>query len=142
MTRNAQYLLLAALLMAGCNRGAPQSKDAIRAGIMEHLAKNTGLDTSQMTVEIGEVKFEPDKAVATVAFRPKASPDAGMTMNYTLDRKGNKWVVAKTADSAGSAHGSATAPPAAAPPHGSSPSQGGELPPGHPPVSKPDPAKK
>jgi hypothetical protein len=140
VTRNAQFLLLAALLIVGCNRGAPQSKDAIRAGIMEHLAKNTGLDMSQMTVEVGDVKFEPDKAIATVAFRPKTSPDAGMTMNYTLDRQGNKWVVAKSAGSTGSAHGGAEGPSGAPAP--AAPPSGGDLPPGHPPISKPDPPKK
>ena len=36
--------------------------------------------------------FERDTARATVEFRVK-NGDAGMQLNYTLDRKGDKWVV-------------------------------------------------
>ena len=123
------YVLAAALLLAGCHRAAPESKDAVRAAVLDHLTKNTGLDVNSMTIDVGDVKFEANKAVATVSFRPKASPDAGMTMNYTLERQGDKWIVAKRADS-----GVGHAAPA--------PQPGGDLPPGHPPIGKPDPAKK
>jgi hypothetical protein len=94
---------------------------------MDHLSKNSGLDVNSMTVEVREVKYEGNKATASVAFRPKASADAGMSMNYTLERSGSKWVVNKRGDSGG--HGSGL-------PDGSSPqaSPGGELPAGHPPV--------
>jgi hypothetical protein len=128
---NQLYLLTAALLLAGCNR-APESKEAIRTAVMDHLAKNSGLDVNSMTIDVGDVKFTGTQAVAAVSFRPKSSPDQGMTMNYTLDRRGNTWVVAKRADSGG--HGGPGATP--------SPQSGGDLPPGHPPVGKPDAAKK
>lgn len=82
---------------------------------MEHLSKNTGLDVSQMTIDIRDVKFHGNQATAAVSFKPKSSPDAGMSMNYTLERRANKWVVQKRADS-GATHG------------------GGALPPGHPQV--------
>jgi len=120
VSRLTLYPLLAtALLLAGCNR-APESKDAVRAAVVDHISKNTGLDVNSMTIDVGDVKFQGNQATAAVSFRPKTSPDAGMTMNYTLDRQGNKWVVAKRADSSG--HG------AAAP--------GADLPKGHPPVAK------
>ena len=122
------YLLIAALLFAGCNR-APESKEAIRAAVMDHLSKNTGLDVNSMSIDVGDVKFTGNQAVAAVSFRPKSSPDQGMTMNYTLERHGKTWVVAKRADSGGHA-------PVPAP------QSGGDLPPGHPPVGKPDAAKK
>ena len=64
---------------------------------------------------------------ATVNFRPKSNPEQGMQMNYTLERKGKKWVVLKKAGSTSSPHGEATVAPAPAPT--------GDLPPGHPPVS-------
>ncbi len=141
------FLLTAALLLAGCNR-APESKDAVRSAVMDHLAKNTGLDVNSMTIDVGDVKFEGDKALAVVSFRPKSSPDAGMTMNYTLERQGAKWVVAKRPESGG--HGADAQPPAPQPggqmppghpPVGGAQKGGSDLPPGHPPVSNPD-AKK
>ena len=126
MTRSLPlYLLTAALLVPACNRAA-QSKEAVRAAVVDHLAKNTGLDVNSMTIDVGNVTFTRDQAVAAVSFRPKGSPDAGMTMNYTLERRGSKWVVAKRADSAG--HGT-TQP-------------GSELPAGHPPVDKPDSTRR
>jgi hypothetical protein len=140
-------MLMAAFLVAGCNR-APDSKDAVRSAVMEHLTKNTGLDVNSMSVDIGDVKFEGDKAVAAVSFRPKASPDAGMTMNYSLERRGGKWVVAKRPEGGG--HGAGAQPPAPSggemppghpPVGGAEKGAGSELPAGHPPVSNPD-AKK
>ena len=76
-----------------------------------------------MDVDLKNVKFEGNRATAMVEFRPKASPSAGMSMSYILERSGKKWVVQK-AEAGG--HGSAA--PAA-------PSSD-QLPPGHPPVSK------
>ena len=101
---------------------------------MDHLSKNTGLDMNSMTVEIKNVRYEGNTAKAEVAFKPKASPDAGMSMNYTLERRGNQWVVAGRADSTGAAHGGGT--PQTPPAQG-----GGDLPPGHPPVASPDASK-
>jgi hypothetical protein len=119
-----RYLLIAALLLPGCNRAA-QSKEAVRAAVVDHLAKNTGLDVSSMTIDVGNVTFTRDEAIAAVSFRPKSSPDAGMTMNYTLERRGSKWVVAKRGDNSG---------------HAAQP--GSDLPPGHPPLDKPDATRR
>jgi hypothetical protein len=126
-------LTLVGLLIIGavaCGR-APANKQAVREGIIDHLEKNTGLDMKSMDVEITTVDFKGNEAQATVAFRPKASPEAGMSMNYTLERKGDKWAVLKRADSTGMSHGGG-----AAPPHGgmASPGAGGGLPSGHPPA--------
>ena len=57
-------------------------------------------------------------------FRVKNS-DAGMQLNYTLDRKGDKWVVQARQDS-GQGHGVVGGEP------GAIPSGSGQLPPGHP----------
>jgi hypothetical protein len=148
VTRIPLYLLTAALLLAGCNR-APESKEAVRSAVMDHLAKNTGLDITSMTIDVGDVKFEGDKALAAVSFRPKSSPDAGMTMNYTLERRGGNWVVAKPPESGG--HGAEAQPPASQPgeqmppghpPVGGAQKGASDLPPGHPPVGNPDATKK
>ena len=132
-------VLLISFYLAACNR-APESKDAVRQGIMDHLGKNTGLDLKAMDVDVSNVNFQGDKATATVSFKPKSSPDAGMSMNYSLERQGTKWIVQKTAGSGG--HGGAAAPPPSQPPVGDP--AGGALPAGHPPVEQPHqaPSKK
>lgn len=112
-----------ALLSFACNR-APENKDAVRAGLLDHLSKNSGLDLNSMTVDITNVRFQGSEAFATVSFKPKQSPDAGMSMNYTLERRGNQWAV-KGKGSGGDMH--------AAP----APQSGGTMPPGHPPVTQP-----
>jgi hypothetical protein len=93
----------------------------------------TGLDVSRMDVDVSGMTFERDQARATVVFRPKGSTEGGgMTMNYSFDRKGDKWVVHGRQDSSVNPHGAgglSTLPQAgddAAPP---------TLPPGHPPTS-------
>jgi hypothetical protein len=141
-------LLLIAVLSA-CNR-APDSKEAVREGVIEHLNKNTGLDLKSMDVAVDNVTFEGNRATALVSFKPKSSPDAGMSMNYSLERNGKKWVVQKTAGGhAGSAQPST--PPGALPPGHPPTGQTGEsqsksptdLPPGHPPVAQqPEKPKK
>jgi hypothetical protein len=122
-------------LLLGCNR-APQSKDAVKQAVVEHLSKSSSLDISQMDIDVTSVTFKDNTANATVSFRPKSSPDQGMQMSYALESKGNKWSVVKKSEG-GSPHGGTPgAPGASAPPspHGATPPQG-DLPPGHPPVS-------
>jgi hypothetical protein len=111
---------------------------------MEHLTKNAGLDLKSMDVEVGNVTFEGNTATAVVAFKPKATPDAGMTMNYKLDRQGQKWVVQQKSGGGAAGHasgmGEAAPPPdpgAHAPGATPPPTNGDALPPGHPPVAAP-----
>ncbi|MGH9632190.1 MAG: hypothetical protein ACRD7E_28120, partial [Bryobacteraceae bacterium] len=110
----------------GCNR-APQTKEAVREGVIEHLSKNSGLDLSSMNIEVTSLSFRENEAQATVSFKPRSSPDQGMQMSYTLEREGNRWMVKKRADSGGDPHG------------GAAPS--GDLPSGHPPVKPSEPGK-
>ena len=76
---------------------------------------------STMDVNVTAMAFERDTARATVDFRIKNS-DAGMQFSYTLERKGDKWVVQPKADNGGG-HGIVL------PGNDKGP---GELPPGHP----------
>jgi hypothetical protein len=129
-------LLAAALLLAACARKNIENKDAIRQAVVEYLNSRqaqTGLDMSTMDVNVTAMAFERDTARATVEFRVKNS-DAGMQLNYTLDRKGDKWVVQARQD-AGQGHG-VVLPPGDT---GVSPTGKGELPPGHPSVPAPQP---
>ena len=116
----APILLILVALCAACNR-TPHSNAAIKQGIIDHLSKGSGLNLSLVDVEVTNVAYQGDKqAIATVFFRPKGNPEQGMSMNYTLEAQGNKWVVTKRA---GGAVGS-----------GDNPHGGGAtgLPPGHP----------
>ena len=119
-------LAVAALLLAACARKNIENKDAIRQAVIEYLNSRqaqTGLDVSTMDVNVTAMAFERDTARATVEFRVK-NGDAGMNLNYTLDRKGDKWVVQPRPD-AGQGHG------VVLPGDGKAP---GELPAGHPAV--------
>jgi len=125
---------VAALLLAACARKNIENKDAVRQAVVEYLSarqSQTGLDMSTMDVNVLAMTFERETARATVEFRVKNS-DAGMQLNYTLDRKGDKWVVQARQDT-GQGHGVVLPPGDAANP-GS-----GQLPPGHPSVPAPQP---
>ena len=120
--------LLLVILLSGCNRAAPPTKDAVRQGVIEHLGAKSGLDLSSMDIEVASVSFRSKDADALISFRPKGSsdPSSGMQMKYTLEAKKGKWVVKGRPESGASPHGSA------APQDGSS-----RLPAGHPPIDTP-----
>jgi hypothetical protein len=126
-------LAAGALLLAACARKNIENKDAIRQAVVEYLSSpqvqaRTGLDMSTMDVNVTAMAFERDTARATVEFRIKNS-DAGMQLNYALDRKGDKWVVQPKPDNGGG-HG------VVLPGNDKEP---GELPPGHPSIPAPQP---
>ena len=122
--RIGSVLLLLALL-TGCNRGN-QSKEAIRQGVLDHLA-GRGLNIASMNIDIPAVQFNGDKADATVTFTPKgASPSQGMTLHYQMQEKSGRWQVVGTQDSG---HGGAVSP-GTANPHGENPHGNAEPPAG------------
>jgi hypothetical protein len=122
--KTGRVLLTVTLLgLLACAKNI-QTNEAVRKGVVDHLAKNSSLSLDSMDIEVQTVTFRENEADATIAFKPKNVPgDQGMAMRYTLERKGNEWVVKSKADS-GAGH--ATMPPSA---------EGVELPPGHPPTS-------
>ena len=126
------------LAFVSCSRGI-ETKEAVRQGIIDHLSTRTGLDVSAMQIDVTSVSFRKDEADATVAFRAKGSnvQSAGMTMSYTLERKGNRWVVKGRRDASGSPHGAGGDMPMGKPADPNSP-----LPPGHPPTSPNPPGSK
>ncbi len=116
--------MAALLALGGCNRGV-ENKEAVRQAVVDYLAKRAGLDLNAMQIEVVAVSFRQNEADATVAFRPKGVAGApGMTMNYTLTRQDNRWVVKGRADTGAS-------------PHGAGGAMSGEMPLGHPPVAAP-----
>jgi hypothetical protein len=128
--RFALPLAAAIILLLGCKKNI-QNNEAVRQGILDHLA--TRPDLSNMDVIIRSATFKQDEANATVFFQAKEGPGAGqgMQMNYVLTRQGDKWVVKGRAGAG--AHGV---------PSGVPPAAGAELPPGHPSVKQPDPSRK
>ena len=113
------YLALlgaAAIFLGGCSRNI-QNQEAVLRGVKDYLGKRGSIDVNSMDVSIASVSFRENEADAMVSFRPKGSTDAsaGMQMSYTLERKGNEWVVKGRSGKGG------------ANPHG----MGGETPVGH-----------
>jgi len=110
-------LIAAGLCLVACSKDI-QNTEAVRQGVVDYLQQRTaetGLDVNSLVVTVSSVSFEQDVARATVAFSPKSAPGVtGMSMNYVLDRKGDKWVVKGRQINPGTPHG------------------GGETPPGHP----------
>ena len=98
-------------LLSGCKKNI-QNDDAIKQGVTNYLSKRT--DLLSMDVSVTSVQYQGDEATATVRFQAKgnSSPNAGMSMQYILERKENQWVV-KGRAGGGEAHtGSSQAPPA------------------------------
>ncbi len=115
-------VFLFALVLAGCNRGL-DNKEAVRQGVVDYLAARSNLNVSSMSIDIVSVSFRGSEADATVSIRPKGGDAAaGMSMRYTLEKEGGRWVV----KGKGSGHA------------GSETGMGGEgmgsMPPGHPAV--------
>lgn len=144
-TSLAAILALAAALLAGCKKDI-QNNDAVRQGIMNYLSKRS--DLLAMDVKVTSVAFRQDEATATVRFQAKnnSSPNAGMTMEYVLERKGSEWVVKGRAG--GEAHsGMPQGAPPSAPPGAPGATGSGSigampqtLPPGHPSVGSGSPS--
>ena len=134
-------LLVAAFAFTGCNRGV-ESKEAVRQAVIDYLAGRTNLNMSSMNVDVTAVTFKGDQADATVAFAPKGASGAaqGMSMRYTLERKGNRWVVKGRADSGGGHSGAMGGGMGGANPHGGA-AEMPAMPPNHPPM-KGDEKKK
>ena len=114
------------LILAACSKNI-QNSEAVKEGVVDYLkqrAPTMGLDMSAMDVNVGSISFEKDIARANVSFVPKGMPpgSGGMSMDYVLERKGDKWAVKGRQVSPGNSHGDQALP--------------GDLPPGHPPTGQ------
>jgi hypothetical protein len=124
------------LMMAGCNRGV-ENPEAVRKAVLDYLANKKGLNVANMQVDVTALTFRQNEADATVSFRTKGSSSgSGMTMNYTLEKQGNVWVVKGRADSGGTPHGATGMAPGAT---GMAP--GAMMPSGHPDMGAKQPAE-
>jgi len=111
---------------AGCHRSSPEA--AIRQGVIDYLSKRSNLNVSGMNVDVTSLVVRQNEADAVVSFTAKgANPGQPMSMRYTLERRGDRWVVKDKAEAGASPHG------------GAAPAAGGQLPPGHPSVDSANP---
>jgi hypothetical protein len=116
-------LLVALLFVSGGCKSKAENKDAIRDGVIKHLAGMNGLNVNNMTITVTKATITGDKAQADVDIRAKnGDPNApAMQLTYDLQRQGDEWVVLKGQSTGGMQH----------PAPGQMPPQGA-LPPGHP----------
>jgi hypothetical protein len=118
----AALLASFALLAGGC-KAKTDNKDAIRDGVLKHIAGMNGLNVNNMTITVTKATVSGDKAQADVDIRAKnGDPSAPpMQVSYELEKQGGQWVVLKGQATGGMQH----------PAPGSMPPQGA-MPPGHP----------
>jgi len=91
-----------ALLLTGCSKtGGMPSKAAVQAVIEAHLRQKPSLMLTNMTLEVEDVKFSGETAVAQVKFRSKQSPDVVVGVRYVLRRTGDRWQVEPSSPSSG-----------------------------------------
>jgi len=97
------FLLTASMLAwNGCSRADNlHSKDAVKAAIEAHLQQRSNVVFSNMTLEVQDVKFSGDTAVAQATFHSKRSPEISVGVNYKLRRVGDRWVVDVSTPAAG-----------------------------------------
>jgi hypothetical protein len=114
----AIYLAVSVLTWSGCARPDNlHSKEAVKAAIEAHLQQRADVLYGSMTLEVQDVKFSGDKALAQASFRSKNSPQIAVGVNYTLRRAGDHWEVDRSTPAGGmgaSRHGEgSTAQPSA-----------------------------
>ncbi len=113
-----------AIVLGACAHKA-ENNDAVRAAIVQHVAKTMSLDA--MDVQVSSVTFHGDSADAVATFVPKGMPNSSVSFNYDLERDGAGWKVkGRGRMNANHGQGAQIAPGTADP---ASP-----LPPGHPQV--------
>lgn len=108
-------------VLAACTKDI-QNKDAVRGAVVDYLNARPDKMGLTVDVQVSTLTFSSSgtEAHANVMFTPKGG-GAGMQMPYTLDRKGDKWVVRSRAEGGENPHGASGLP---------------ALPPNHPPMGK------
>jgi hypothetical protein len=91
-----------ALVLSGCNKSkGMQSRAAVQAAIEQHLQKQSNVMLSNMNVEVEDVKFDADRANASVNFRSKQSPGLVVARHYVLKKVGDQWQVESSSSPGG-----------------------------------------
>jgi hypothetical protein len=80
--------------LTACHRlSGIHSKAAVQEAVEEHLKQQPNVFFQNMAVEVGDVTFSGDTAVAQVRFRSKQAPNLAVGVQYKLRRAGNGWQV-------------------------------------------------
>jgi hypothetical protein len=107
-------VVLSVAASAACHKlGGIDSKAAVQEAIEEHLKQQPNVFFQNMTVELGDVTFNGDTALAQVKFRSKQAPNMAVGIVYRLRKTGDKWRVESTATASmpgTTPHGSTAAP--------------------------------
>jgi hypothetical protein len=124
-------LLGVTVLFAVACKSKTDEKEAIRAGVIKHLAALNMLNLNNMDVNVTQATVNGNQAQAQVEIRAKGGDSSGnaMQIGYALEKRGEEWVVLK---STGMGGGMQHPGPGEAPPAGTTP---GAMPPGHPNVT-------
>src|SRR5215468_8094719 len=130
-------LLGALLLFTGACKTKTDSKDAIRAGVVKHIASMKGLNVNNMDVIVTQATVNGNTAEANVDIRAKnGDPNAPpMQLVYQMQRQGEEWVVVKGQAAGGMQHpapGEAPPPGTMPPGHPTTGGTSGQMPAGHP----------
>ena len=108
--------LLLILCLAACQRGGQNNADAVRQGVIDHLAKGN-YNVAGMDIKIADIQFNGEQADATVSVTAKGQTSAmPMSFRYHMEHQNNKWVVVGLAKE--TCHSGGMADPNAANPHG------------------------
>ena len=125
----ATFLAVTVLFGVGC-KSKTDDKEAIRAGVVKHLAALNMLNLNNMDIKVTSATVNGNQAQAQVEIRAKGGDGSGnaMQIGYALEKRGEEWVVLK---STGMGGGMQHPGPGEAPPAGAT----GTMPPGHPNVT-------
>jgi hypothetical protein len=132
MKRGFFAALLGGMVLFGVAcKSKTDEKEAIRAGVIKHLAALNMLTLNNMDVNVTQAAINGNQAQAQVEIRAKGGdPGANaMQIGYSLEKRGEEWVVLK---STGMGGGMQHPGPGEAPSAGAAP---GAMPPGHPNVT-------
>ena len=90
------------LTCSGCRRAdALHSKEAVKAAIEAHLQQRADVMYSSLTLEVQDVKFSGNTALAQATFHSKSAPKISVGVNYQLRRAGDHWEVEQSIPAAG-----------------------------------------
>lgn len=136
-------------MLTGCQKADINNHEAVMTAVSKHIAARGDLGLGDLDIEVVKAEFDDDSCQAEVRFVPKGqSPDAGMTMHYTLERDGAAWKVKPKQNSGAgmdvpmSPHEPSTPEAPESPETEPGPQAGQSLPPGHPPVAPTAPAPR
>lgn len=131
MTRGMLASLLGVtLIFAAACKSKRGDNDAIRAGVLKHLAALNMLNLNNMDIKVTQATINGNQGQAHVEIRSKGGDAnaAPMEIDYALEKQGDEWVVVKSTGMGGMQHPG----PGQGAPSGTMP---GALPPGHPNVN-------